>query len=162
MDTPPSFISRLPRALFALRALLAACSVFVFATLAQAQATPKETFEAFKKAFAARDGAAATALMKASDADKEGLTKALPTLPEEGLKEIISAVLADLKVDGNAAIGIVQITSKEGEKKYDDQLFVKEGGKWFITDNVPSEDTKKALREWYDGRVKELQAADKK
>ncbi len=162
MDTPPSFISRFPRAKSALRALLAACSLFALAAFAHAQATPKETFEAFKKAFAARDGAAATALMKASDADKEGLTKALPTLPEDGLKEITSAVLADLKIEGDAAIGIVLTMSKEGEKKYDDQLFVKEGGKWFITDSVTSEETKKALREWFDSRVKELEAADKK
>ena len=158
MDLPPLSVPGLIRSL---RALLAAGCFFALAIFAQAQATPQETFDAFKKAFGARDAAGITALMKASDAEKEGLTKALPSLPEEGLKEITSAVLADVKIHGDAAIGVVMIV-RNGAKNYDNQFFIKEGGKWFITDTLPSEETKKALSDWYDGRVKELQAADKK
>ncbi len=160
MDTPTIAPSRTSRPAI-LRLLFVALFGFACSAWAAPQSTPQETFESFKRAFAAKDGAAAIALMQASPADKEGLTKALPTLPDDAIQQITGAQLVDIKMDGDAALGIV-MTVTDGKKKYDDQLFVKLEGKWFVTDSGVAEEKKKALNEWYEARSKELQEADKK
>ena len=127
-----------------------------------ADATPQETFAAFQESCVAKDVTKARAFLEGTEEEIGRLKNELENMPAEMVATVKAAKVVDSKIDGEAAIAVVEMM-KKGAPEYSDWYFVLRDGKWKIVrtpDKIPA-DKAEALRTWARERRTALQPAPK-